>query len=89
MAAARITGLVLGTDRRQGTSEKSGKAYDFTEVRVLVANSDIATFTVRGNDAAQLQQGDHVDVLVEQDVYGGRLSSSYRSPWPASVTDAA
>lgn len=87
MAVARITGTVLSTDRRQGTSDRTGKAYDFTEVKVLVAEHDVATFTARGNDGAHFNRGDIVDVLVEQDVYGQRLSSTLIGQWP--MPDAA
>lgn len=89
MAAARITGTVLATERRTGVAKSSGNEYDFTEVRVLVADTDIAVFTARGSDGQHFHRGDAVDVLVSQDVYGGRLSSTLVSAWPELLEVAA
>lgn len=77
----RITGLVLRTDSRSGTAKASGKRYAFTEVSVLVAARGVATFTVQDEARVFMSSGELVDVVVDYDLYAGRLSGSYVGPW--------
>lgn len=81
MAAARLTGQVLRTERRSGVSKNSGNAYDFTEVGVLVASRDVTQFTVQATAGATFEPGDLIDVVVDLSIYAGRLDVSYVSPW--------
>lgn len=89
---ARITGLVLGTEDRSGKSRTTDNPYHLTDVRVLVASSDVAVFTVNNlrstanGPAPRFAKGDMCDVLVNVDVYGARLSCSYQSPWDDDAT---
>lgn len=70
---ARITGVVLGTTSRQGTSKTTGNAYDMSTVRVLVADSDVShvTFSTDNDWRARFEKGDVVDLVAEVDVYRG------------------
>ncbi|HEY0186217.1 MAG TPA: hypothetical protein VGC67_01885 [Cellulomonas sp.] len=81
MAAARITGQVLRTERRSGTSKASGNPYDFTEVGVLVASRDVTSFTVQASAGVSFSAGDLIDIVVDLSVYAGRLDVSYVGSW--------
>ncbi len=52
MALGRLTGVVLGTERIKGVSTKSGEPvpYDFTNAKVLVADSDVTVVTLPRQD---------------------------------------
>lgn len=90
---ARITGQVLTTERRSGTSKRTDQAYDFTEVSVLVGMRGVATYTLPTDARERPGPGELVDVLVDVDVYGGRLSARYVGDWDpvmdAPLGDAA
>lgn len=72
---ARITGLVLGSSRRSGTS-RAGNAYDTTAVNVFVAGQavvpvqmDTANDLGAGGSVLTVVPGDVVDWLVEVGTY--------------------
>lgn len=78
-AFARVSGPVLNTDRRQGTSTKSGKPYDFTTVRVLVGAQGITEFTWPSDSSVAgplPARGEMVDLFCElsSSEYGLRVN---------------
>lgn len=89
-ALARLTGFVLKSDRRQGTSTKTGSPvpYDFTQIKVVVADSDVTEVTLPRNESTLAggfpAKGDAVDYLVEfrLNANGRGLQGSVISDYP-------
>lgn len=90
MALARISGIVLRTNRRQGTAAKSGNAYDFTEANILVAEQDVTTvtYTTSNDRGISLHRGDVVDLLVEFGIFNGRSTCNVVAPWQEAEESA-
>lgn len=72
---ARLTGLVLNTTRRAGTS-RAGNAYDNTDVSVFVAGKDVVSVGIPtandlgvGGSVLTVSPGEVVDWLVSVSVY--------------------
>lgn len=92
-ALARLTGVVLSSDRRTGVSTKSGEArpYDFTNITVLVANKNVVEATLpkpAENGVLPLAngipgEGEEVDFLCEFSVYGRDISARILTDFPA------
>lgn len=81
MAAARVTGPVLSTFRRRGTSG-AGNAYDLTEVTVLNGD-DVAKVTYDTADNPVPVRGEMVDVNCDLGVYRGEPALRYKAEWSA------
>lgn len=60
----RVTGTVLKAERMAGTAKATGNAYDFTRVRVLVADEGICELTLAKNQICP-SRGDLIDYLAE------------------------
>lgn len=89
----RVTGLVLATSRRKGTSG-AGNPYDLTTARVLVAGQDVTPVTFPTSDDLQngeqpprVTKGELVDWLVDFDVYRNEANCRLVSPEFPDGTD--
>lgn len=85
----RLTGVVVASDVREGQS-KSGAAYRFEVLRVMVPERDFVEVTL--NDRANLKfgVGEAIDVLVRVSTSAaGRLRIDVAEAVPASVLDLA
>lgn len=85
-ALARVTGFVLKTDRLQGLSKASGEPYDFTQVKIVVADSDVTEVTLPrdlSRVGGAVSKGDLVDFLVEFRVRNNGLSGNVQGLFPA------
>ena len=95
MALGRLTGVVLGKERIKGVSNKTGEPvpYDFTNVKVLVANQDVTTVTLPRTDdgtyptlaGGDPYPGEVLDVLVQFSPSGREVRGSIISDFPADV----
>lgn len=90
-ALTRITGTVLRVDRMQGVSRNSGDPYDFTQAKVLVADTDVTEVTLP-RDLSHLRngvpvKGEEIDWLVDFRVNssGRGLSGNVLQEFPVSA----
>ena len=85
-ALARVTGFVLKTDRIQGISKSSGEPYDFTQVKIVVADQDVTEVTLPRDlsKVGVISKGDMVDFLVEFRINatGKALSGNVQENYP-------
>lgn len=96
-ALTRVTGTVLKIDRLQGIGKASGEPYDFTQVKILVASSDVTEVTLPRNQqdlsSGAPIKGELVDYLVEFRINGSGkgLSGNVLSDFPeeSSILSAA
>ena len=83
---ARVTGLVLGTERVNGRT-KDDRPYDFMVASVLVAGRDVSRVQLStvndlgaGGRPLGPSRGEVVDWLVQVSVYRGEPSMRLESP---------
>lgn len=93
-ALARVSGFVLKVDRIQGVSKNSGEPYDFTQVKIVVADSDVTEVTLP-RDLSKIggypSKGEFVDFLVDFRINatGKSISGNVQENYPADATAAA
>lgn len=81
---ARITGVVRRIERKTGTSG-TGKEYDFSVAKINVADEGFTEVTFSGPNHDRPTVGETVDVMVDIDVWQGRLQIKAVNAFPALV----
>lgn len=87
-ALARVTGFVLKVDRLQGISKTTNEPYDFTQVKIVVADSDVTEVTLPKDlrkVGGEVAKGQFVDYLVDFRVNatGKSISGNVQGYFPA------
>lgn len=86
-AISRVTGVVLSTDHRSGTSARTGNSYDFHTATVLVGTygtTDVRVSNLAVIGGQVLAKGTQVDWACEVDTYNGNVSVNAVGVWDAN-----